>query len=42
MNACPKASIPDFKDKLQEENLYLITEVVGLSLNNQISQIIIA
>ncbi|XP_048436290.1 putative esterase YitV [Pyrus x bretschneideri] len=26
MNACPKASIPDFKDKLQEENLYLITE----------------
>lgn len=29
MNACPKANIPNFKDKLHEENLYLITEVIG-------------
>ncbi|KAL6215587.1 hypothetical protein ACLB2K_015016 [Fragaria x ananassa] len=26
MNACPKADITNFKEKLQEENLYLITE----------------
>lgn len=33
MNACPKANITDINDKLQEENLYLITEVTeGLSL----------
>lgn len=33
MNACPKANIPNFKDKLHEENLYLITEVIGALSN---------
>ncbi|GMP94839.1 hypothetical protein CsSME_00044127 [Camellia sinensis var. sinensis] len=29
MESCPKADIPNLKDLLKEENVYLITEVCG-------------
>jgi len=29
MESCPKVNIDGFKDVLKEENLYLITEVIG-------------
>lgn len=31
MESCPRANITDLKNRLHEENLYLITEVIGVS-----------